>query len=64
MRLLAAGRSDPEIVAALFISHRTVNGQVANIFATLGVGSRAEAAAAPVRLGLLASQGLGPATGG
>ena len=53
LRLLAAGWSDREIGAALFISHRTVNGHVANIFSKLGVRSRAETAAEAVRLGLL-----------
>jgi non-specific serine/threonine protein kinase len=45
LRLLAEGRSDKEIGAALFISHRTATKHVANILAKLGVGTRTAAAA-------------------
>ncbi|MGH2615760.1 MAG: ATP-binding protein, partial [Thermomicrobiales bacterium] len=51
LRLLAAGNTDKEIGAALFISHRTVNAHIAHIFAKLGVHSRAEAAVEAVRRG-------------
>ena len=53
LRLLAEGRSDREIGAALFIGPRTVQTHVANIFAKLGVHGRAEAAAIAVRKGLV-----------
>jgi predicted ATPase/DNA-binding CsgD family transcriptional regulator len=52
LRLLAEGRSDREIAAALFIGVRTVQTHVANLFAKLGVNARAEAAAVAVRKGL------------
>jgi len=50
LRLLAAGRSDREIAATLFLSHRTVHHHVANVFAKLGVHTRA--AATRVALGI------------
>jgi DNA-binding CsgD family transcriptional regulator len=43
LRLLAAGRSDREIAGDLFLSHRTVHHHVANVFAKLGVHTRAAA---------------------
>jgi DNA-binding NarL/FixJ family response regulator len=52
LRLLADGRSDPEIAAALFVSRRTVATHVANIFRKLGVHSRAAASAYAVREGI------------
>ena len=52
LRLLAAGRTDREIGEELFISIRTVQTHVANIFAKLGVNARAGAAATAVRRGL------------
>jgi DNA-binding NarL/FixJ family response regulator len=53
LRLLAAGQTDREIAAALFVSPRTVQSHVANVFGKLGVGSRAEAAVIAVRMGLV-----------
>ena len=53
LRLLAAGRTDREIAAALFISHRTAQGHVARLFAKLGVSTRAAAVAAALRAGLV-----------
>lgn len=53
LQLLVAGRTDREIAALLFVGHRTVNAHVAHVFAKLGVNSRAAAAAAAVRRGLL-----------
>jgi DNA-binding CsgD family transcriptional regulator len=44
LRLLAAGRSNRDIAAELFISHRTVETHVARILAKLSVESRAAAA--------------------
>jgi len=52
LRLLVEGRSDREIGEALFIGTRTVQTHVANLFAKLGVNTRAEAAAVAVRRGL------------
>lgn len=52
LRLLVAGRSNPEIAAALFVSPRTAETHVTHILAKLGVTSRAEAAAQAVRLRL------------
>jgi predicted ATPase/DNA-binding CsgD family transcriptional regulator len=52
LRLLAEGRSDPEIAAALFVSRRTVASHVANLFRKLGVHSRAAASAYAVREGI------------
>ena len=43
--LLAAGHSDTEIAATLYLSPRTVNNHVAAILAKLGVHNRKQAAA-------------------
>ena len=50
--LLAAGRSNPQIAGALFISPKTASVHVSNILAKLGVDSRVEAAAVAHRLGV------------
>ena len=45
MRLVAAGRSNKEIAAELFISPKTVSVHVSNILGKLGAATRGEAAA-------------------
>jgi DNA-binding CsgD family transcriptional regulator len=52
LRLLAAGRSNREIAAALFIAPKTASVHVSNIMAKLGAGSRTEAAAIALQAGL------------
>ncbi len=51
--LVAAGRSNPEIAQALFISAKTASVHVSNILAKLGVRGRVEAAAVAHRLGFV-----------
>lgn len=53
---LAAGRTNPEIAAALVISQHTVRRHVENIFAKLGVTTRAAATAYAYKHGLLADR--------
>jgi len=53
LRLLAEGRSDREIGAALFISPRTVMRHVAAILAKLEVDNRTAAANLALRRGLV-----------
>ncbi|WP_112264022.1 response regulator transcription factor [Lentzea terrae] len=45
LRLVAAGRSNPEIASVLVLSEKTVARHLSNIFAKLDVGSRTAAAA-------------------
>jgi DNA-binding NarL/FixJ family response regulator len=45
LRHLAAGETNKEIAAELVLSDRTVDRHVSNIFAKLGVSSRASATA-------------------
>jgi predicted ATPase/DNA-binding CsgD family transcriptional regulator len=54
LRLLAAGRTDREIAATLFISIRTVERHVAHIFNKLGVHTRTAAVATAFTAGLVA----------
>ena len=49
MRLIAAGHTNREIAAALFITPRTAATHVTHILAKLGVESRTEAATWAVR---------------
>ncbi len=53
LALLAEGRSDREIAAALSISPKTAGNHVTNILGKLGVGSRAAAVAYGVRHGMI-----------
>lgn len=53
LRLIAAGRRDLDIAEELFIGRRTVQSHVTSIFAKLQVGTRAEATAVAIRLGLV-----------
>ena len=52
LRLVAQGRTNREIAATLFVSHRTATTHVANILGKLAVSSRTEATAWAVREGL------------
>jgi DNA-binding NarL/FixJ family response regulator len=52
LRLLAAGRTNRQIGAELFISPRTAGVHVSHILAKLGLASRGEAAAVAHSLGL------------
>jgi DNA-binding CsgD family transcriptional regulator/tetratricopeptide (TPR) repeat protein len=58
LRLVAEGRSNPEIAARLFISAKTASVHVSNILAKIGVASRGEAAAAAHRLRLFDMAGM------
>jgi DNA-binding CsgD family transcriptional regulator len=53
LRLVASGRSNPEIAEELSISPRTVTTHLTHVFAKLGVEGRAEAAVSAVRGGLI-----------
>ena len=52
LELVAAGRSNPQIAAELFISPKTASVHVSNIISKLDVTSRGEAAALAHRLGV------------
>jgi DNA-binding CsgD family transcriptional regulator len=52
LRLVASGRTNREIAAALFVTQRTAATHITHILAKLGVESRTEAAAWAVRYGL------------
>jgi DNA-binding NarL/FixJ family response regulator len=53
LRVLATGKSNHEIATALVISDHTVRRHIQNIFAKLGVSSRAAATAFAFRNGLV-----------
>ena len=52
LRLVVAGRTDRQIAAALVLSETTVGRHLTNIYAKLGVSSRAAATAFALRAGL------------
>jgi DNA-binding CsgD family transcriptional regulator len=52
LRLVAAGKTDRQIAAALVLSEATVGRHLANVYAKLGVSSRAAATAFALRAGL------------
>jgi DNA-binding NarL/FixJ family response regulator len=56
LRLVATGRSNPEIGAELFISGKTASVHVSNILRKLGVSTPVEAAALAERAGILDKQ--------
>jgi DNA-binding NarL/FixJ family response regulator len=53
LRLMAEGRSNPEIAAVLSISRKTVSNHITSILTKLGLDSRTAAATYAVRLGLV-----------
>jgi len=53
LRLLANGRSNPDIAAELFLSEGTVRNYVSGIFTKLGVTDRTQAAVIALRHGLV-----------
>ncbi|MBL7255426.1 response regulator [Paractinoplanes lichenicola] len=53
LRLLAEGRSNREIAAALFLAEGTVKNHVTNVLGKLGVRDRTQAALRAARLGLI-----------
>ena len=57
LRLLAAGRTNAQIGAELYISPKTASVHVTSIFRKLGVSGRAQAAAVAERAGLLGGRG-------
>ena len=60
LKLVAAGRSDREIAAALFISPKTASVHVANIKGKLGADSRVAIVTDAIRLGLVEAPSTGP----
>jgi DNA-binding CsgD family transcriptional regulator len=56
LRLLAAGHTNPEIAALLFLSPRTIESHRANILRKLGVRSRADLVRAAAEIGSVEDQ--------
>lgn len=54
LRQIVAGKTDREIAAMYFLSHRTIQDHVSNLIRKLGVVNRTEAASRAVRDGLIA----------
>jgi DNA-binding CsgD family transcriptional regulator len=61
LRLVAEGRTNRQVAAALFITEKTAGLHVSNILAKLGVANRAEAAAVAHRLDLIEGAEPNPA---
>jgi predicted ATPase/DNA-binding CsgD family transcriptional regulator len=59
LRLLAAGRSNPEIAAALVISVKTVERHLANVYAKIGARTRVDAATYALTRGLYMNTPIG-----
>ena len=53
LRLIASGKSNPEIADKLVVSVRTVTTHVTNIFGKANLTNRAEAATYAIRHGLI-----------
>jgi NarL family two-component system response regulator LiaR len=62
LRLLAQGKANKQIAAALVIGEKTVKTHVSNILSKLGVASRTQAALYAVRVGLVSDDQLDSAT--
>lgn len=59
LKLVAAGKANKEIAAALSIGEKTVKAHVSNLLAKLGMQSRTQAALYAVRIGLVPADGQG-----
>jgi DNA-binding NarL/FixJ family response regulator len=53
LKLLAAGKDNPEIAEALYISRRTVKNHISNILTKLQLENRIQAAVHAVRSGIV-----------